>query len=86
MHEARHISKEAEEKANQVNRRADDAKLSKLKVEEELKKKVKQLKSKLLKTRSYFEAQLDAEKKKKREELEASKIATIKAFKYSSKL
>ncbi|KAG1369781.1 hypothetical protein COCNU_15G001470 [Cocos nucifera] len=83
MHEAQHISKEAEEKAN---RRADDVELSKLKVEEELKKEVKRLKSELLKTRSNFEARLDAEKKKHGEELEASKIATIEAFKSSSEL
>ncbi|KAG1338608.1 hypothetical protein COCNU_04G009140 [Cocos nucifera] len=41
MHESWCISKEAKEKAIQANRRADDAKLSKLKVEEDLKKEVK---------------------------------------------
>ena len=37
MREARHISKEANDKAGQASRRADDAHLAKLKVEEEVK-------------------------------------------------
>ncbi|KAG1361785.1 hypothetical protein COCNU_10G000040 [Cocos nucifera] len=63
---------EAEEKANQANRRADDAELSKLKAEE-LKRETRRLKSKLSKVRSNFEARLEVEKKKYEGELEAFK-------------
>ncbi|KAG1370930.1 hypothetical protein COCNU_16G000240 [Cocos nucifera] len=45
IQEARHISKEAKEKATQASRRADDAKLSKLKAEEKLKMEVERLES-----------------------------------------
>ncbi|KAG1363282.1 hypothetical protein COCNU_11G001090 [Cocos nucifera] len=81
IREARRISKEAVEKANQANKRADDVELSKLKAEKELKKETKRFNSKLLKARLNFEDQLNAEKKKFEEKLEASKITTIKAFK-----
>ncbi|KAG1364442.1 hypothetical protein COCNU_11G012690 [Cocos nucifera] len=80
---ARHISKEVEEKANQANRRTDDAELSKLKAEEKLKKEVERLEFELSKYRSDVEVWLDAEKKKYEEKLEAAKAAIVEAFKSS---
>ncbi|KAG1347406.1 hypothetical protein COCNU_06G012360 [Cocos nucifera] len=80
------ISKEAEEKVYQANRRANDVELSKLKAEEELKKETKRFNSELPKARSDFKVWLNIEKKKFEEKLEASKIATIKAFKSSKEL
>ena len=64
--EARHISREAEEKASHVNRRVDDAQLSKLKAKKEvrsLKVEVKRLESELSKSQPDAEARLSAEKK-----------------------
>ncbi|KAG1331695.1 hypothetical protein COCNU_02G016630 [Cocos nucifera] len=86
IQKARRISKEAKEKANQANRRANDAELSKLKAEEELKRERRRLESKLSKVQSNFEAWLEAKKKKYEGELEASKVNAVEAFKSSIEL
>ncbi|KAG1335558.1 hypothetical protein COCNU_03G016770 [Cocos nucifera] len=63
--EVRRLSKKAEEKAAQINRRVDDAQLSRLKAEDEtrsLKKRVKRLESELAKA----EARVFKERKVRR--------------------
>ena len=86
IREPQRILKEAEEKVNQANRRADDAEISKLKAEEELKREMRRLESELSKVWFDFEAWLEAKKKKYEGELEASKVTVVEAFKYSIKL
>ncbi|XP_073101360.1 uncharacterized protein [Elaeis guineensis] len=67
VREAWRISREAEEKVGQANRRADDAQLSKLKAEEKaksLEEKMKRLEAELSKAWAEIEAQLSVEKRK----------------------
>ncbi|KAG1367734.1 hypothetical protein COCNU_14G002020 [Cocos nucifera] len=79
IREVRHLSKEAEEKAVQANRRADDAQLSRLKVEDEtksLRERVKQLESELAKAEARVLRERDAEKAW----VEAAKVEVVEAF------
>ncbi|KAG1334981.1 hypothetical protein COCNU_03G011000 [Cocos nucifera] len=79
IREVRHLSKKIEEKAVQAHRRADDAQLSRLKIEEEtrsLRKRVKQLESKLTKT----EAQVLGEREAGKARAEAARIKAVEAF------
>ncbi|KAG1347542.1 hypothetical protein COCNU_06G013710 [Cocos nucifera] len=82
IREVRHLSKEAEEKAAQANRRTDDAQLSRLKAEDEtkyLRERVKQLKSKLTKV----EARVLGEREARKAWAEATRIEAVKAFRAS---
>ncbi|KAG1347758.1 hypothetical protein COCNU_06G015870 [Cocos nucifera] len=82
-------SKDAKEKAAQATRRADDAHLSKLKMEDEnwlLKEEVKQLESELAKARLDAEAWVLAKKEARKEQIEATKVAVVEAFRSSTEL
>ncbi|KAG1363919.1 hypothetical protein COCNU_11G007460 [Cocos nucifera] len=79
IREVRRLSKEAEEKATQTNRRTDDAQLSRLKDEDEtrsLRERMKQLESELAKT----EARVPRERKVGRARAEGARIEAVEAF------
>ncbi|KAG1346631.1 hypothetical protein COCNU_06G004600 [Cocos nucifera] len=79
IREIRCLSKEAEEKAAQANRRTDDAQLSRLKAEDEirfLRKNVKQLESEPTKA----EARVLGERKVGKAQAESAKVEAVEAF------
>ncbi|KAG1359140.1 hypothetical protein COCNU_08G005860 [Cocos nucifera] len=79
IREVRRLSKKVEEKAAHANRRADDAQLSRLKVEDEirsLRERVKQLESKLTKA----EARVLGEREAGKARAEAARIEAVEAF------
>ncbi|KAG1347863.1 hypothetical protein COCNU_06G016920 [Cocos nucifera] len=79
IREVRHLSKEAEEKAVQANRRVDDAQLSWLKVEDEirsLRERMKQLKSELAKAK----AQMLGERKAGKAWAKVARVEVVEAF------
>ena len=83
IREIRCLSKDAKEKAAQATRRADDAHLSRLKIEDEnrsLKEEVKRLESELAKARCDAETQLLAEKKTCKEQIEVAKVEAVEAI------
>ncbi|KAG1363319.1 hypothetical protein COCNU_11G001460 [Cocos nucifera] len=85
IREVRHLSKKAEEKAAQANRRMDDAQLYWLKVEDEtrsLRKRVKQLESELAKAKARVLEEREAGKSndEEAEEVEGRKIQIEDVF------
>ncbi|KAG1359614.1 hypothetical protein COCNU_08G010600 [Cocos nucifera] len=79
IREVRRLSKKVEEKAVQANRRMDDAQLSQLKAEDEirfLKKRVKQLKFELAKA----EARMLGEREVGKARAEGTRVEAVEAF------